>query len=114
MHGYATKAVVSAALDARRRRSSRELVTDRFTETAGPDAHDAVDERQQMLAALSRLPAGQRACVALRYYEDLPVAEVAEILGLSTGTVKSQTARGLASLKAHVRDDVVVPERSTS
>lgn len=112
LHGYATKAVVSAALDAKRRRSSSEVVTDRVADTAGDDPHDAVDERQRLLAALSLLPAGQRACVALRYYEDLPVAEVAEVLGISAGTVKSQTARGLATLKTHVHD-VVVPERST-
>ncbi len=55
------------------------------------------------MAALADLPPRQRACVVLRYYEDLSVEAVAEALGCRAGTVKSQTARGLDALRSGVR-----------
>ena len=69
------------------------------------------------MAALPRLPARQRACVVLRYFEDLEVAETAAALGCSEGTVKSQTSRALASLRLMFEDSprdelVVAGERS--
>ncbi|MBT2213142.1 SigE family RNA polymerase sigma factor [Actinomadura sp. NEAU-AAG7] len=62
----------------------------------GPD----VETRAVVRAALERVPRKQRAVLVLRFLCDLPVAEVAEILGCSEGTVKSQTAHGLARLRA--------------
>jgi RNA polymerase sigma factor (sigma-70 family) len=56
-------------------------------------------ERDEVLDVLRGLPPRQRACVVLRYYEDLSVEQTAEILGCSTGTVKSQAARGLDTLR---------------
>jgi RNA polymerase sigma factor (sigma-70 family) len=50
-------------------------------------------------AAVCRLPPRQRAVVALRYYEDLPEAEIARILGCRVGTVKSSLHRALAALR---------------
>jgi RNA polymerase sigma-70 factor (sigma-E family) len=66
------------------------------------DHVDGVGERDAMWTALGRLPARQRACLVLRYYEDLPEREVAELLGCSVGTVKSQSYRGLARLREEV------------
>jgi RNA polymerase sigma-70 factor (sigma-E family) len=66
--------------------------------TAGPDGAAVVDVR----VALDRLPARRRACVVLRHALDLPEAEVAEILGISVGTVKSQTSKGVAQLQRHL------------
>ncbi|GAB3968360.1 SigE family RNA polymerase sigma factor [Actinoallomurus acanthiterrae] len=63
--------------------------------TAGPD----VETRTVVHAALERVPPRQRAVLVLRFLCDLPVAEVAEILGCSQGNVKSQTARGLERLR---------------
>jgi RNA polymerase sigma-70 factor (sigma-E family) len=102
LHSYARKAVVSAALDALRRRSSTELVTDTSAhDAAGTGDHASESsERAALFDALARLPQRQRACVVLRYYEDLPVAEVAELLGISEGTVKSQSSRGIAALQS--------------
>jgi RNA polymerase sigma factor (sigma-70 family) len=56
---------------------------------------------------LAGLPARQRAVVVLRYLEDLPVAQVALLLGMAEGTVKSQAARGVEALRR------VLPATST-
>lgn len=85
-----------------RRRSSSELITDRPVMPSVPDATWQVDARQDLLTHLRKLPARQRAAVVLRYYEDMPEAEVAAILGCSIGTVKSQTSRALSHLRTHL------------
>ncbi|SCL59313.1 RNA polymerase sigma-70 factor, sigma-E family [Micromonospora citrea] len=59
----------------------------------------AVD-RDQVWSWLSRLPRRQRATLVLRYYEDLPDAEIADILGCAVGTVRSSISRALATLRA--------------
>lgn len=64
--------------------------------TAETDVPAALDVR----AALARLPYRRRACVVLRYAFDLSEREVADVLGISVGTVKSQTSRGAAQLAA--------------
>jgi RNA polymerase sigma-70 factor (sigma-E family) len=63
------------------------------------DAADAIDERDAMWTLLRMLPPGQRACVVLRYYEDLSEREVAEALGCSVGSVKRQTSRAMDKLR---------------
>ncbi|MDG4778456.1 SigE family RNA polymerase sigma factor [Micromonospora sp. WMMD961] len=62
-------------------------------------AQSAVD-RDQIWSWLSRLPRRQRAALVLRYYEDLPDAEIADILGCAVGTVRSSISRALATLRA--------------
>ena len=54
---------------------------------------------QLLWSELRRLPAGQRSAIVLRYYLDLPEAQVAQLLGAPQGTVKSWTHRGLARLR---------------
>ena len=61
---------------------------------------DEVVLRRTLVQALLRLPRRQREAVALRYLVDLPEREVAAVLGLSTGTVKTHLHRGLAGLRA--------------
>ena len=57
------------------------------------------------MAALRRLPPRQREALVLRYFADLPERETAEAMGISRGTVKSTTARGLAALGRMLRED---------
>jgi RNA polymerase sigma factor (sigma-70 family) len=64
----------------------------------GDDIGD-VARRLTMDAALARLTPRQRAVLVLRFYEDRSVAEAAEILKCSTGTVKSQTSYALERLR---------------
>lgn len=97
---YARRAVMSAVVDHKRRRWNQERpgeVPDRPAES-----DPAPEDRDLMLRALRAVPPRQRACVVLRFYEELSVAETAEALGCSTGTVKSQTARGLDALRAEL------------
>jgi RNA polymerase sigma-70 factor (sigma-E family) len=102
---YARKAVVSAFLDASRKRSSTERPTSERPDCAsGEDLAAAVVDREILMAALARLPGRQRACVVLRYFEELDVRETAAALGCSEGTVKSQTSRALVSLRAMFLD----------
>jgi RNA polymerase sigma-70 factor (sigma-E family) len=71
-------------------------------------AHDAAGDDEELWRAVGRLPARQRAVIVLRFYEDLPVGEVARLLGCQEGTVKSQTAKALAKLRV---DESIVKER---
>jgi RNA polymerase sigma factor (sigma-70 family) len=76
-----------------------------------PDAAVAADDQDgalDMRAALAQLPPRQRATLVLRFYCDLTVEQAAELLGCSAGTVKSQTAKGLAALRGRLGRD---PER---
>ena len=98
---YARRVVVNAALDSGRRPWRREVPTaDLPSDRVLPGDHtDEHAERDEVLTALGALAPRQRACVVLRYYEDLSVEQTAQILGCSEGTVKSQVARGLATLR---------------
>jgi RNA polymerase sigma-70 factor (sigma-E family) len=97
---YARKAVVSVAIEQARKRSSREVPAAHLGDRPVADAAEHVVDRVLLMTALAELPPRQRACVVLRYYDDLSVEAVAEALGCRTGTVKSQTARGLEALRA--------------
>jgi RNA polymerase sigma-70 factor (sigma-E family) len=106
---YAARMVVRAAIDEVRRPWRREFAASQtFPEIGGADPSDSLTERMRIRAALRQVPAGQRAVLVLRFYADLSVEEVAETLGRSTGTVKSQTARGLATLRRLLDDHDVV------
>lgn len=72
------------------------------TETLPERGHDPMAAwavRDDLMSALRRLPPRQRAVVLLRYYEDRPESDVARILGVSIGTVRSQAAKALVKLR---------------
>lgn len=103
---YASTAVVRAAIREKRRPWRREQVFgDALPEVAGPDRTGDVDERLRLQAALRQVPPRQRAVLALRFLEGLSVEQTAETLGCRTGTVKSQTKRGLDTLRAVLAAD---------
>ncbi len=105
--GYARTTLVNTATSWFRRRSwNAESPRDVLPERAGPVGDP--DDRPLLIAALATLAPRQRAVVVLRYYEDLSVAETARLLGISDGTVKSQTSDALAHLRTRL-DDAVVP-----
>ncbi|MFB4305216.1 SigE family RNA polymerase sigma factor [Actinomadura sp. GTD37] len=80
----------------RRRRETRGAA---LPDEAVRDATSAVDLKLTVRGALARLTSKQRAVLVLRFFEDLPEAEVARILGCSVGTVRSTTHRSLARLR---------------
>lgn len=104
---YVRRILMNAAIDESRRAVRREVPTDLLPEVAAPTGL-GVEERDSLLTALQRLPTQQRATVLLRHWLGLSVAEVAAELGISEGTVKSHTSRGLEAL----RDRLAAPERA--
>jgi RNA polymerase sigma factor (sigma-70 family) len=70
-------------------------------EQAVEDHHDD-GLRAAVWSFVATLPPRQRAVIVLRYYEQLTEAEAAEVLGISVGTVKSQSHRAIAALRAHL------------
>jgi RNA polymerase sigma-70 factor (sigma-E family) len=86
------------------RRPRRERLTARPPETARPDpALGRVDDDAAVEALLRDLPPRQRAVLVLRYVDGLTEAEIADTLGCARGTVKSQAAKALASLRRTAR-----------
>jgi RNA polymerase sigma-70 factor (sigma-E family) len=77
------------------------------------DQSGRADERMAIFAALRRVPPRQRAALVLRYWEDLSVEQAAEVLGCSPGTVKSQTSRGLETLRRLLAERSPVPSGRT-
>ena len=88
-----------------RRKWRGERPAGELPERAAPDAYVDADRRDALRSALARLPHKQRAVVVLRFHEDLTEAQVAGVLGISVGTVKSQTSKALAKLRG---DDSLV------
>lgn len=106
--GYARRSLANASTDRWRRRRVPEVLVHSVPDSAAAsDQSHADDERAAMLAALAELTPRERAVVVLRYYEDLPEAQIAAELGIAAGTVKSTSSRALQKLRAssHLRTD---------
>ncbi|MGL5818500.1 MAG: SigE family RNA polymerase sigma factor [Phycicoccus sp.] len=100
---YVRRIVVNLVLDRRRSAARAPDVVAEFDDdiaVPAPDRYALVDTRDALVDGLARLPAAMRAVLVLRYWEELSEAETARALGCSVGTVKSQSSRGLARLRA--------------
>ncbi|HTJ31890.1 MAG TPA: SigE family RNA polymerase sigma factor [Dactylosporangium sp.] len=100
MDAYVHTMVVRACLAYQRRSWSRVLLRGDPPDSVVESGSGRVDDRLVIREALGRLPVRQRMAVILRYLCDLPVSDVAQVLGCSEGTVKSRTHHGLRALRA--------------
>ncbi|MBB2890338.1 SigE family RNA polymerase sigma factor [Flexivirga oryzae] len=98
---YARRALINTCIAVWRSRR-REFATDRVPEQ--PVAAD--HQRAELVDVLTQLPEQDRAVIALRFLEDLSVREVAQVLQLPEGTVKSRTARALARLETSLAQPI--------
>lgn len=100
---YVKRMVVNEFLSWRRRRAAQSVPLSGeslagFMPVA-PDATAQRDDRDAMMRLIATLPPRQRAVIALRFYEDLPVEQIADILGCRTVTVRTHLMRALAALQ---------------
>jgi len=100
VEGYVRRSMINTLTSWRRRRSYGEVPVAAPHDGSIGDASAAADDRLVIVAALRRLPPRQRAAVVLRYYDDLTESETAQALGCSVGTVKSQVARALRTMRS--------------
>jgi RNA polymerase sigma-70 factor (sigma-E family) len=107
-YAYARRVLVNQRTE-RWRRNAREIPTD-FPVDHAARGDQRPDDRDELVRLLASLPEQQRKVVVLRYYADLSEREVADLLGISVGTVKSTASRGLSAL----RDLAINFERSPS
>jgi RNA polymerase sigma-70 factor (sigma-E family) len=98
LDAFVRKTLVRGLIDEHRRPWRRERVQAVLPDRAAPESLP-VEDRLAIRDALALVPPRQRAVLVLRFYEDCDVAETARLIGCSEGTVKSQTARGLARLR---------------
>lgn len=75
------------------------------------DRTDQLAERDALVQLLRTLPVRQRIVIVLRYFEDLPDADIAEVMGCRLATVRSHAARGLAALRAAATPELAQEER---
>jgi RNA polymerase sigma-70 factor (sigma-E family) len=102
LDSYVRRAMVNTQISWWRRRRLEEFPTDEVPDQAVADYPVSSDLQDSLQQAIDRLPQRMRAAVMLRYYEDMTEAEVAEVLGVSLGTVKSTVSRAVAKLRIDV------------
>lgn len=100
---YVRRIVVNLLIDHSRRPARQETPREALPEAAEADTDD--DRRDGLVAALNGVPPRQRATLVFRFWEGLSVDETASIMNCSTGTVKSNTSKGLANLREILSHD---------
>lgn len=97
--GYVRAVLANTQATWWRRKWHGEAPTSDLPDSSAYDETAGVEDRVTLGAALARLPRRQRAVIVLRFHEDMTEAAVAKALGISVGTVKSQTSKALAALR---------------
>jgi RNA polymerase sigma-70 factor (sigma-E family) len=95
-HAYTRRILVNLHTD-KWRQGRREVLTDAVPDTTTTTGRGS--DRVDLVRALQQLPRRERQCVVLRHYLDLSEQQTADTLGVSVGTVKSSTSRGLTGLR---------------
>lgn len=116
VEAYVRRAVLTTFIDGHRRaRRWLDALPRLAADSArtAPDPAAEVTTRRDVRAALLTLPPRQRACVVLRYFDDLPVSEIAETLGLGTGTVKRYLSEARDRLGVSLGTDPARDEEET-
>ena len=105
--GYLRSSVLNGCRSIHRVRYRRQGITLDPPEPVGSAEAEAMlgEAHREVLAALRRLPSRQREAVVLRYYLDMTEAQAAQAMGVSRGTVKSATSRGLAALARLLKEE---------
>lgn len=113
LDGYVRRAMVNTHISWWRRRRLEEYPTDELPDQPVTDHVGDSELHDSLSRALRRLPERMRAAVVLRYYEDMSEAEIAGVLGVSLGTVKSTVSRAVAKLRidAELMGDFGVPRQ---
>ncbi|MFD7161586.1 SigE family RNA polymerase sigma factor [Kribbella sp. NPDC059898] len=107
---YVHRVLLNVFISARRRRWIGERPVSVLPEHAGPDETANIDDTDAMMRALDRLSTDQRAAVVLRYYARLTDAQIASVLDVAVGTVKSRLSR---AVKVLAQDPDVAELRGT-
>src|SRR5262249_27384006 len=113
VEGYVRRTMINTATSWWRSRRHRELPVDLLPERGHANEIDARLEQEAMWRHLQGLPAKQRAVLVLRYYEAMTEVEIAEVLNISRGTVKSHTSRALHALRRQLAGDHEAQEAVT-
>ncbi len=105
LEAYVRRTMATTAVSWWRGRRFRERPVETVPDRPVRDETTDGTERDVMWAYLRELPTKQRAVLVLRYYEGLSEAEIAEVLGVSRGTVKSHASRALAALRHRIEQE---------
>ncbi|PZQ91855.1 MAG: RNA polymerase subunit sigma [Leifsonia xyli] len=109
---YVRRAILNASVDRGRRVSRwRRVAPSQYEPDEQPPADEATGLRLDVHEELQKLTPRERACLVLRYYDDLKVDDIAEALGISSGAVKRYLSDGLAKMAIALADDGTAADR---
>lgn len=109
---YVRRAILNGHLDGGRRLTRwRRVAPLEFVPDERPSTDGDSDLRHDLHRELRKLSPRERACLVLRYYDDLKVDDIAETLGISSGAVKRYLSDGLAKMAIALADDGTVADR---